>query len=58
MKTNTFKTIFLSITLCLLSLHVYADTTKTIGTGDYPTLKAAFADINNGVITGAALSTP
>ena len=53
MKTNTFKTIFLSITLCLLSLHVYADTTKTIGTGDYPTLKAAFADINNGVITGA-----
>ena len=54
MKTKKLLFLTVALTIAQFTSHVYADATKTIGTsGNYPTLQAAFADINNGVITGA-----
>jgi len=54
MKMKTKKLLFLAMTLFagLFFSQAYADVTKTVGgTGaDYATLKAAFNDINNGII--------
>ena len=51
MKTFTFRTVILSLSILLSLSQVYADVTKTVDTsGNYSTLKLAFDAINAGTI--------